>query len=113
MPCTPASFVSMASTSVLTASSFTLPEVGDQTTVAVLELASWGLTSSRKFCARADWVLGSENESLNLPSRVMAKNPAAPIAMTQTSSARIGRRMAQADSGPIADPPTPWLAGRQ
>ena len=99
-PSTVATLVRSASTSVFTDSSLTVPLVGDQTTLAEFVLAFLGETSMRKLCARADWVLGSEKESLNVPLKVVARNPTETRAITHTRTATSGRRIAHVDTRP-------------
>ena len=102
-PSTVATLVRSASTSDFTGLSLTVPLVGDQTTFAEFVLAFLGETSMRKLCARADWVLGSENESLNVPLNVVARNPTATMATTHTRIATSGRRIAHVDTRPTVD----------
>jgi hypothetical protein len=49
-------------------------------------------------------VLGSENESLKVPLKLVAKTATPIVANTQMAIATTGLRMAQADSGPTTLP---------
>ena len=93
-------------TAAITAGSVTVPDSGDHTTRAVVEVASPApLTLVSISVALSDSVSGREKESLSVPPKRVPSTPTMTLRMTQAPSASHGRLTAQRDSAPTSDTP--------